>query len=285
MGDLEPVAPGVLRVALRTPTLPPATHTNCYVVGEREGWVVDPASPYTEEQELLDELLEEWEATGRRVKGIFLTHHHGDHVAGVNDLVARFRARGRDLPVVAHPLTAQLLGDAVPVTTFWDEGDSLVLDRTWRVLHTPGHAPGHLCLLDASAGTLVCGDMVAGVGTILIDPREGSLREYLASLARLKALGLRSMLPSHGPVIEAPGLLIDVYVGHRHQRSASMEETLREQGPLSPAGIVPYVYPELPPEATPLAAVQVLAHMLWLQEEGRVQPAWAEGEWQVPPTA
>src|SRR5207245_3788558 len=82
----EPIAevemrPGIVLVPLRTPTLPPATHTNCYVVGGDEVVVIDPASPYEEEQALLDRIVEH-----RTIREIWLTHLHNDHVGGANHL-------------------------------------------------------------------------------------------------------------------------------------------------------------------------------------------------------
>src|SRR6266849_4150844 len=71
---------GVLVVPLRTPTLPPATHTNCLLLGDEELWVVDPGSPYPEEQATLERTLALLDEEGRRAVGILLTHHHHDHV-------------------------------------------------------------------------------------------------------------------------------------------------------------------------------------------------------------
>src|SRR5262245_21435110 len=94
------VAPGVRVVAMRTPTLPPATHTSCYLVGPTEGagelFVVDPASPYREEQAALDAILDAERAAGREVAAVLLTHHHADHVGAA----AHVAARGA--PIWAH---------------------------------------------------------------------------------------------------------------------------------------------------------------------------------------
>ena len=96
---LESVIPGVRVFPVRTPTLPPATHTNAWVLGERDVVVVDPASPWPEEQEALANALD-----GVTVRAIFLTHHHRDHVSGAEDLRARTGA-----PILAHPQTVGLV--------------------------------------------------------------------------------------------------------------------------------------------------------------------------------
>src|SRR5438105_4138821 len=75
--------PGIVLVPLRTPTLPPATHTNCYIIGGDEVIVVDPASPYEDEQAVLDRVIER---RGCRIREIWLTHLHRDHVGGARHL-------------------------------------------------------------------------------------------------------------------------------------------------------------------------------------------------------
>jgi ribonuclease/clavin/mitogillin len=75
-------SPGVVLAPLRTPTLPPAVTTNCYIVGHERLWVVDPGSPYPDEQQRLLDLLGELQQAGKKVEGILVTHHHPDHVGG-----------------------------------------------------------------------------------------------------------------------------------------------------------------------------------------------------------
>lgn len=261
--DVVDVAPGVAAVAVRTPTLPPATHTNAYVLGRRRLTVVDPASPWPEEQE---GLLRALQAHGGEVERILLSHHHVDHVGGVEALRA---ALGGQVPVVAHPVTRDLVADHIRVDGLLDEGDALEVDgRAWQVLHTPGHAPGHLVLHDASAGTQVAGDMVAGVGTILLHPEEGDLGDYLASLARMQRLRPTRLLPSHGGPLDEAAAVLGFYVAHRHQRSEQARRVL-ERGPATPAALVPEVYgASIPREAWPVAALQLETHLRWLVAQG-----------------
>lgn len=248
-------------VPVRTPTLPPATHTNTWILGEQRVTVVDPASPYPEEQQRL------WEALSSvQVDRILLTHHHWDHVGGVEDLRQRTGA-----PVLAHPLTR----DRVPfeVDQLIDEGDSLRTDRgTWNILHTPGHATGHVCLQNQETGIVVAGDMVAGLGTIVLEPPEGVLSDYIESLSRLRSREPTALLPAHGPRIDDARAKLTEYIEHRHMRTAQVMDALSTKGPAQPIDLVPEIYAGLIPTAAyPLAACQVLCHLLWLENNGRVQ--------------
>ncbi|TPW12403.1 MAG: Zn-dependent hydrolase-like glyoxylase, partial [bacterium] len=159
--------PGFFLCPMKTRTLPPATHTNAFLVG------------------------------GGSIE-IWLTHHHPDHVGAVARVATHLK-----VPVRAHPETAARLSDiGVPVEPVLLDG--VVRDLPgrpgWRlrVVHTPGHAPGHLAFFEEVSGTLIAGDMVAGVGWIMIDPPDGDMAVYLDSLRRLAGLGASALFPSHG---------------------------------------------------------------------------------------
>ena len=226
---MTPVLPGVARLELRTPTLPPATHTNAWVLGTDTLTVVDPASPWDDERGRLFDALWARIVAGARVRRVFLTHHHHDHVSGAVDLRDRLARRGVSVPIAAHPVTADLLAGTVSVDERVNDGDDVDgLTAVW----TPGHAPGHLCL--AGEGFLVAGDMVAGVGTILLDPREGDLGDYLASLDRLASLGRDVLLPAHGPALPGAATVLSFYAAHRHQRSEQILVALDREGTATP---------------------------------------------------
>jgi endoribonuclease LACTB2 len=264
------IAPGVASFAVRTPTLLPATHTNCYVIGDRELVLVDPASPYEDEQQALDRQLDDWAAQGRVVVSIWLTHHHGDHVGDARRLAERL-----GVPVAAHEATAELLGSHGRVDRILRDGDVLHLAGeprcALRAVFTPGHAPGHLCFLEEQSGALVAGDMVAGVGTILIEPGQGNMNDYLASLARMKALAPTLLLPAHGPVITSPAAKIDEYVTHRLWRERRVVDALKRLGAGTFAALVPVAYADVPPAIFPLAELSLIAHLVKLAEDGRAE--------------
>jgi glyoxylase-like metal-dependent hydrolase (beta-lactamase superfamily II) len=142
--------------------------------------------------------------------------------------------------------------------------------QRWRVLHTPGHARGHICLVDERSRAAVVGDMVASVGTIVIDPPEGNMREYLTQLARLRDLPVTTLYPAHGTAIpDGPGKLQE-YIDHRARREALVFEAVPAAG-ATLEEVVATAYADTPPFLHPVAERSALATLEKLVEEGRVR--------------
>lgn len=272
------LVPGIILVPLRTPTQPPATHTNCYVVGGDELVVIDPASPYDEERAALDELLDGLARNeGRRVREIVISHLHPDHVGGVEHLRARL-----GVPVAAHERTAEAIAPAIRVDRVVEDGDRFELGGDPPVsllaLHTPGHARGHLCFLEERTRSLITGDLIVGLGTVVIDPPEGNMKDYLRSLERVRALEPMVILGAHGPAVGNPRAKIDEYVSHRLEREAQILEAVAA-GAETPREIVARVYTDVPAKLHALAERSVLAHLEKLEDEGRVDHE--SGRWRA----
>ncbi len=254
---------------MRTPTLPPATHTNSYALGAREVLLVEPSTPYPDEQRAWIAWARSLPSAGRTPIAILATHHHIDHVGGLEVLT-----RELGLPLWAHAETATRV--ECPVARTLEDGESIVLagpvTEEWRVLHTPGHAPGHVCLWNEVDGALVVGDMVASVGTILIDPTDGDMRVYLEQLERLAALGARVALPAHGDPIDAPTALFRRYVVHRKMREAKVLAAIVNCGAASGTAeeILPAAYDDVPQAIWPVALLSLRAHLKKLVDDGRV---------------
>ena len=266
------VTRGVELFPALTPTLPPATHTNSYALGEREVLLVEPATPHDDERRAWLEWARGIEAAGRTLVALVLTHHHADHVGG-----AEFLSRELGLPIWAHEATAARL-PAIEVRRTLADGEEITLDgaspQRWRALHTPGHAPGHLCFYNEEGCALVVGDMVASVGTILIEPNDGDMAEYLAQLERLAALDALVALPAHGEPIDAPSGLFRRYVTHRLMREAKVIDVLDRLTRSHAAGasseaLVPEVYADTSPMMWPIARLSLEAHLIKLEREGR----------------
>lgn len=264
--------------ATRTPTLPPATHTNSYALGGREVLLVEPATPYEDEQRAFVAWAREIASSGRSIRAIVATHHHPDHVGG-----AELLSKELGLPVWAHEATASRI--RAPIARHLVDGDEIVLaglrDETWRVLHTPGHAPGHVCLFEPRSRTAIVGDMVTSIGSILIAPGDGDMTVYLEQLERLAALDLSLALPAHGEPIDEPTALFHRYIAHRNDREARIHSALSGVSSATSLDLVPLVYDDVSPALWPLAKLSIDAHLEKLVREGRIAEHGESGVFRV----
>ena len=263
--------PGFICFPVRTPTKPPATHTNCYLIySSRELFVVDPASPYEDEQQALASCVYNLVSEGRTVREIILTHLHPDHVGGADAL----RTHLGNIKVAAHRLTAEALRETIRVDRLIEDDDVIELQGDppirLRALHTPGHARGHLCFHHEQTGALITGDNIVGLGSVLIDPPEGNMRHYLDSLARLRTLpNLTVLFGGHGPAMANPYAKIDEYIAHRLEREEKILKAVRE-GAATPQKIVEVVYTDVSPKTHGMAERAVLAHLEKLEADNLV---------------
>ena len=254
---------------VRTPTLPPASHTNSYALGSREVMLVEPATPYEEEQRAWIDWVRAMPSRGQTPIAIFATHYHRDHIGGLEVL-----ARECGLPVWAHALTAEKVGEHL-VQRHLSDGDAIVLsgvtNERWQVLHTPGHSWDHLCLFNAEEGTVVVGDMVASVGTILIAPGDGDMQTYLDQLDRLANLGAKIALPAHGETITEPKDLFRRYVLHRLMRESKVHSSLQAFGATGATDVelCKTAYADTPEHLFPLAILSLRSHLKKLVDDGK----------------
>jgi endoribonuclease LACTB2 len=270
LGPLRKVEfrPGVMMFPLLTHTLPPAATTNAYLLGTRECVLVDPGASSERELDRLEQALAAArEKLGRKITAIWLTHHHPDHVVGVERLRASL-----GVAVLAHPLTAErLAGRGIQVDGEIQDGQRIVLGGDFPVLiiHTPGHARGHLCFLEEEQRSLLCGDMVSGISMIVVDPPEGDMDDYLGSLEKLATLRPKTLFPGHGPAIKNAVAKLREYIDHRLWRENRIFDAW-SAGTRRPADMLPTVYDDVPKEAWPLAERQILAHLERLRRQGRI---------------
>jgi glyoxylase-like metal-dependent hydrolase (beta-lactamase superfamily II) len=216
--------------------------------------------------EHLDAIAEVLEAAGQTLAQVLVTHGHPDHASGAPALAGRWpnasirkwpwpEVDGR-YPAPWAPLAADEL---VPAG-----------DLALRVVHTPGHAPDHVCLWEAESRTLFGGDILIQDGTVVVPgTRGGDLTAYLDSLARVAALAPLQVLPAHGPVIEDPLGLIERYSAHRASRERDVVAAIRG-GADTVDAVLAAVYPTVRGPLRLVARETVQAHLNKLRREQRL---------------
>ena len=274
-GKLHPVyfVPGIFMAPLKTPTLPPATTTNTLIIGHEKLFIVEPATPYEDEQQKLFAKIDEFLGAGKKFEAILLTHYHADHVGAVTATSRKYK-----LPVRAHVLTYDRIPGGYIKGKPLADGDRIELgfspdgkpDWYLEVLHTPGHADDHICYLESRYRSIIAGDMLSTVSTILIDPPEGHMQTYLRSLKRLQEYPIKTLFPSHGPVHQEGSELISYFLAHRKERENRIVSNLKSSVQ-SIDDLLPQVYDDVDESTYPIAARSLLAGLIKLQEEGICQ--------------
>lgn len=259
---------------LRTETLPPATHTNCFIVGRKKFVVIDAASKEEAEHRKLFALVDEMIASGGVCQEIIVSHLHPDHFGGETALQKHLKEKfDLEVPISAHRLTAESLSGKVEFQKFVEDEEVYKLadengaEFDLVALHAPGHARGHLCFYDTEKGFLLSSDNVVGMGSVVIAPPEGNLIDYLNSLERMKNLPkLKNLCGSHGSAIYDAKTKIESYIAHRTMRENQIKQALRE-GAKTPTEIVEKVYAGLDEKLFKLAEKSVEAHLEKLMSE------------------
>jgi len=267
-------SPGIFMAALATETLPPATTTNTIMIGDRHVYIVDPATRDPQEQTRLFKTLDAWIAAGRTLEAVLLTHHHSDHIGAVRVVCERY-----GLPLGAHVETLSRVDVDGLNTRELNDGDVLELGvapdgrEDWKlhVLHTPGHARGHLVFIEDRYGAGVVGDMASTLSTIVIDPPDGHMATYLASLERLCERGIGMLYPAHGPAFRDGTALLGSLLEHRRSREAKLIAVLCSEARRE-SEMLAAVYDDLRDERLlPVAARSLRAGLDKLAEEGLAQ--------------
>ena len=282
-GKISQLSDSVQRVMAENPNKFTYRGTGTYIVGADDVFVIDPGPILDSHQSALESAL-----SGRKVRGILITHCHGDHSPLSGWLKTQF-----DAPTYGfgpHVQGEDLLFDPEEVEELTDEekkGETADLDFvpdvmlkdgeritkingvTITAIHTPGHTSNHLCFDFAEEDTIFTGDHVMGWSTTVISPPDGNMSDYMRSVAKIRQLGRAVWRPTHGNPITQPLAYATALLAHRMDREdqvlasvAARPQTIKE--------MVKVMYAEVDEALHKAAARSVLAHLLKLIDEGRV---------------
>lgn len=262
------LAAGVRRLVAPNPGLMTGPGTNTYLLGEGEKAVLDPGPAIDAH---IGAILE---AAAGALRWILVTHTHTDHSPAARLLAARTGAEvvGRPAPPGMHQ-DPTFRPSRVPA-----DGELLTApDFALEVLETPGHASNHLCYRHRGLKWLFTGDHIINGSTVVIDPPDGNMGDYLRSLRRLRDLELAAIAPGHGELITEPYRALDALVEHRLAREEKVFAAVRKHPGRTTAELVPPVYLDVEPSLFRLAERSLLAHLEKLEAESRI--ARRNGGW------
>ena len=269
-----PLLKNVQRLTAPNPGVMTGPGTNSYLVGDpNTGYIAIDPGPADEEH-----LQRLWRAAGGQIRMIVCTHSHPDHSPGAAPLQALCTHKPPILGLASKP-TARANSRFTPDRELAD-GEKLVLQgtgvegevtHTLRVVHTPGHAANHLCLVLEEDGLLFSGDHVLNGSTTVIDPPDGHMGDYLDSLDKLAAAceagGVEFILPAHGHVLGFAHQAITHLKAHRLKREAKIAAAMQALPQGSLQEWVEKAYDDVPPRLWPVAARSLQAHVDHIREQ------------------
>lgn len=270
-GVLTRLSSRVRRITAPNPGFMTGPGTNAYLLGEgNEIAVIDPGPAIESHvQALID-------AAGGKIRWILATHTHMDHSPAAKLLKAETGAELIGMPPPPHERQdATFKPERVPL-----HGERFsVAGCKLRAIHTPGHASNHLCYLLEDEKLLFTGDHVMQGSTVVINPPDGDMREYLASLRLLLDEDVEYLAPAHGFLIGRPRAAVEWLLAHRDKREQKVIKAMHTAGKADIDTLLPIAYDDVDARAYPVASRSLLAHLLKLEAEGRANQSG--GRWQL----
>lgn len=153
---------------------------------------------------------------GRSLDYVILTHRHYDHVGGLSGILSKYGSEAMAGELDAIPLRegdsqstmGVSFGGSIPKMDVKSVKDGDVIDlggHVLRIIETPGHTAGSICIFDESTGTLFSGDLFFFDGVGRTDLPTGSSDDLIKSLIKLKNLEFTGLSSGHGPVVSNNG--------------------------------------------------------------------------------
>ena len=278
-GKAVELMPGLRRILAPNPSAMTYKGTNTYLLGKRDIAVIDPGPP---DEAHLQAILSALEGH-QRVSHILVTHSHIDH-SPLAMVLAQFtgarvhafgNSRAGRTPVM-EGLSGLGGGEGIDETFMPDEqlqDGSLLEARGWTIeaLHTPGHMGNHMCFAWQEGKALFSGDLVMGWATSMVSPPDGDLTQFMSSVERLEERGTETVFyPGHGEPVEDPATRMRELLGHRKMREAQIVQALR-RGDATAGSLAAQIYTEVDPALLPAAERNVLAHLIDLAGQNRIQ--------------
>ena len=263
---------GVRQILVRSNTIPPAQHTNAFLLGDSQSHriLVDPSPADDAEMERLLDLVGHY-----GIHEIFLTHHHPDHRERANVMARRLNVpmgMSSDTQNRIFQKTGGRYFEDLPAVNTYREGDVVCrwLGHAVRVHEVPGHDEGQLALMPDNHAWCIVSDLIQGLGTVVIAKPEGNMGKYFESLRRVVAYEPYAIYPSHGMALGTAYRLQETLT-HRELREKQVL-ALHHAGK-SITEMLPLIYADVDPRLLPLAQMNIESHLDKLREEGVIAAA------------
>lgn len=314
------IIPGIYQLKIPIPDNP-LEYTNIYLVRGDDGYLIIDAGWNDEKAfQSLEKQLAEIGVDFKDISQIIITHAHRDHYGladrlrqlsqakislhhleenviapryqNIDEVIHQlgqwFRSNGvpdNELPTLQTPFAGMSRPPALalPDTNIGDGEEIAIGVFNFRVLWTPGHSPGHICLYDSAQKILFSGDHVLPIITpnVSLQPQSdfNPLADFLDSLNKVKQLDVTLVLPAHEHIFSNLQTRVDQIVQHHQQRNLEILETVKFE-PKTAYQIANEVtwmpelggvkFRDLAPFDKRMAVLETLAHLEAMRVDGRV---------------